>query len=40
MTDPTTQLQTEQEDDTQTGKFLTFLIGTDVYGIEIRMSRR
>lgn len=36
MTDPNAQLQTEQEDDTQSGKFLTFLIGTDVYGIEIR----
>ncbi|MDU4696188.1 MAG: chemotaxis protein CheW [Paenibacillus sp.] len=36
MTDQNTQLQTEASDDTQTGKFLTFLIGTDVYGIEIR----
>ncbi|MGG6310993.1 chemotaxis protein CheW [Paenibacillus macerans] len=36
MADQTAQLQIEQDEDTQKGKFLTFQIGSDVYGIEIR----
>lgn len=36
MAEQGTQQEFEQDDDTQKGKFLTFLIGPDVYGIEIK----
>lgn len=30
----------ELEEDTQKGRFLTFIIGKEVYGIEINMLRK
>ncbi|HYE82473.1 MAG TPA: chemotaxis protein CheW [Clostridia bacterium] len=36
MADAMTQELLEQEEDTQKGKFLTFLLGHEFYGIEIR----
>lgn len=36
MADTTTQDLAEQEEDTQKGKFLTFLLGNEFYGIEIK----
>lgn len=36
MADTMTQKLLEQEEDTQKGKFLTFLLGNEFYGIEIR----
>jgi len=34
--DSYSQANTETEEDTQTGRFLTFLLGKEMYGIEIR----
>lgn len=36
MANQEASLPLEQDDDTQKGKFLTFMIGSDVYGIEIK----
>ena len=36
MADTVLQEQLEQEEDTQKGKFLTFILGNEFYGIEIR----
>ncbi|RRJ67018.1 purine-binding chemotaxis protein CheW [Paenibacillus oralis] len=36
MANQESSLPLEQDDDTQKGKFLTFMIGSDVYGIEIK----
>jgi len=36
MREHPSQYEEQQDDDTQRGKYLTFLIGSDVYGIEIK----
>jgi purine-binding chemotaxis protein CheW len=36
MAEPLLQYAEQQEDDTQRGKYLTFLLGSDFYGIEIK----